>query len=211
MTPPLSGSNTPTFTSPPSQIQSPPIGPSQVIPPNRTGPLRKKTVSKADISEPTLVSYTSNIDTIDLPEGASLKNGMDDVGPPPPVPPINPRRKAVNRMFSIGRKNHTASAEDVRSPPEHSPSVNFNRSKTPDPWQSRAPEPDFPFDAARGNASVNANAAGRVRSTSRPPPPQQALSSPPMRQDYGFGHPSNGSPERVQRSPAPPLVEGGMF
>lgn len=191
MTPPLSGSNTPTFTPPP--MQSPPVQPSQVIPPNRTGPLRKKTVSKADISEPTLVSFTSNIDTVDLPEGASLKNGMDEV-PPPPVPPINPRRRAAHRLFSVGRKD----AEEA-SP------MGVNRSKTPDPWVSRAPEQDFPFDVARAN---------RQRSNSRSPGPQQALASPPMR-EYGFGHPAtNGSPERVQRSPAPPhpvAMEGGMF
>lgn len=204
MTPPLSGTNTPTFTPPP--MQSPPVQPSQVVPPNRTGPLRKKTVSKADISEPTLVSYTSNIDTVDLPEYASLKNGMDDVAPPP-VPPINPRRKAVGRMFSVGRKTAAAAVDD--SPPPPSSSLH-NRSHTPDPWTSRTPEPDaFPFDVAR---------ATRNRSDSRSPGAQQALASPPLR-EFGFAPPAaaTGSPERVQRSPAPPppphavAMEGGMF
>lgn len=189
MTPPLSGSNTPTFTPPP--MQSPPLQPSQVVPPTRNGPLRKKNVSKADISEPTLVSYTSNIDTVDLPEGASLKNGMDEVAPPP-VPPINPRRKAAHRMFSLGRKD----ADD-------SPPSTATRSKTPDPWTSRSPEPDYPFDVARAN---------RQRSNSRSPGPQQGFASPPLR-EYTFP-PANGSPERAQRSPAPPhpvTMEGGMF
>ncbi|KAB8338733.1 hypothetical protein FH972_021678 [Carpinus fangiana] len=34
-----------------------------------------KTVFKSDISEPTLLSSTSNVDTVDLPAGASLRNG----------------------------------------------------------------------------------------------------------------------------------------
>ena len=185
MTPPLSGSNTPTFT----PIQSPSMPPSQVVQPNRNGPLRRKTVSKADISEPKLISYTSNIDTFDLPEGTSLKNGMNE---PPPVPPINPRRKVANRMFSIGRKEQEAN-----------PPLQGGRSKTPDPWLSKSPEPDLPFDVARGN---------RNRSNSRSPGMQSALASPPA-SDYGFV-PTPTSPERVQRSPAPPhpvVMEGGMF
>ena len=210
MTPPLSGSNTPTFGQTP--VSSPPIQPSQVIPPNRTGPLRKKTVSKADISEPTLVSYTSNIDTFDLPEHVSLKNGMEDVGPPPPVPPINPRRRAANRLFSIGRKDTEEKEKEKEGPSSSSAAVNMNRSKTPDPWMSRAPEPDFPFDVARGAGAHDA--AGRQRSSSRPPGPQQAMSSPGVREFNGFASPTGvgGSPERVQRPPVHPVpVEGGMF
>lgn len=37
-------------------------------------------VQKSEISEPTLISATSNVDTVELPEGATLMNGMlDDV------------------------------------------------------------------------------------------------------------------------------------
>ncbi|MCJ1233130.1 hypothetical protein MMC14_001085 [Varicellaria rhodocarpa] len=56
---------------------------------------RKRSINKQDISEPHFMSCTSSVTTVDLPPGASLSNGMDDVsgGPPPPVPPINPRRK----------------------------------------------------------------------------------------------------------------------
>lgn len=60
---------------------------------------RKKTVNKADISEPTLVSSTSNIDTVDLPTGASLKNCLE---PAPPVPAINPRRRQTRIQTMVG-------------------------------------------------------------------------------------------------------------
>ncbi|QIW95408.1 hypothetical protein AMS68_000926 [Peltaster fructicola] len=82
-------------------------------------PLRKKTISKSDISEPTLVSWTSNIDTVDLPPGASLKNGMADA---PPVPPINPKRK-TRKIF--GRSERSGSIEEQQD---------NGRSKTPDAW-----------------------------------------------------------------------------
>ena len=56
---------------------------------------RKRSINKQDISEPHFMSCTSSVTTVDLPPGASLSNGMDDVDSslPPPVPPINPRRK----------------------------------------------------------------------------------------------------------------------
>jgi hypothetical protein len=58
---------------------------------------RKRSIQKSEISEPTLISTTSVIDTVNLPEGASLRNGMGDVTPP--VPSINPMR----RRFGFGR------------------------------------------------------------------------------------------------------------
>lgn len=69
---------------------------------------RKKSIHKSEISEPTLISTTSVIDTIDLPQGASLRNGMDDVTPP--IPSINPMR----RRFGFGRVS--VEAEPPRPP-----------------------------------------------------------------------------------------------
>lgn len=185
MTPPLSGANTPlsaTFTPPPQ------IPPSSGRP---NGVLRKKTISKGDISEPTLVSSTSNIDTVDLPEGASLKNGMDE---PPPLPPINPRRRAGKGLFGLGRKESEDSVTSYNS-----------RSKTPDMLGTRAfTDPELPLEAPLAPRS-----ASQSRSTSSPRVKQsfdqhRAQTMPPQ----------TGSPERVERSsPAPPVsaVEGGMF
>lgn len=105
MTPPLSGSSTPVFPSFPTQPQQP-------VPLRAT--TRKRSVQKSEISEPTLISTTSVVDTVSLPPGASLKNGLDEVAPP--VPPINPRR----RMFGFGR-----SGENSPQPtPQHTPTSN---------------------------------------------------------------------------------------
>lgn len=104
--------------------------------------LRKKTVSKADISEPTLVSSTSSVDTVDLPPGASLKNGMP---PTPPVPAINPRRR---KMFGLGRDRSSDELEEkekytavVSSPaatskPTFSPRIGTSRTDVVSPDQS---------------------------------------------------------------------------
>ncbi|TKA75797.1 hypothetical protein B0A55_06409 [Friedmanniomyces simplex] len=92
-TPPLSGGNTPLATtfSPSAStnnynninnyINNLPTNSPHTLPliQPRKGMLRKKTVSKFDISEPRLISSTSNVDTVDLPEGASLRNGMEEV------------------------------------------------------------------------------------------------------------------------------------
>jgi hypothetical protein len=70
----------------------------------------KRTVNKSDISEPSLVSKTSHIITIDLPVGASLQNGMHSA---PPLPTMDPRRRTTRTqtMFNgfMGRGNETPS------------------------------------------------------------------------------------------------------
>ena len=93
-TPPVSNPSTPNTTAFPGAASAPP----------RHGMLRKKSVAKVDISEPVFISTTSSIDLVDLPPGASLKNGAD--GAAPPVPPINPMR----RRFGFARG-------DAMSPP----------------------------------------------------------------------------------------------
>jgi hypothetical protein len=57
---------------------------------------KKKPIQKSDIGEPVLISTTSVMDTIALPVGASLKNGMDELPfqkLAPPLPPPHPIRK----------------------------------------------------------------------------------------------------------------------
>lgn len=84
---------------------------------------RKKSINKQDISDPTFVSSTSSVGTVDLPPGASLSNGMDPphAGHPPPVPPFNPRRIRTQTLRqALGRTEkpeNSASAtihEDLR-------------------------------------------------------------------------------------------------
>jgi hypothetical protein len=95
-TPPVSASSTPVApsfpTGNPNVLSAATFG--------RRATNRKMSIKKTEISEPILISTTSVIDTVDLPPGASLMNGMDDV---PPVPAFNPRRK----RFGFGRELDT--------------------------------------------------------------------------------------------------------
>jgi hypothetical protein len=91
-TPPVSASSTPIAPSFPGN--NPNVLSSATF--GRKTTNRKMSIKKTEISEPRLISTTSVIDTVDLPAGASLMNGMDDV---PPVPAFNPRRK----RFGFGR------------------------------------------------------------------------------------------------------------
>ncbi|KAK4619980.1 hypothetical protein CLAFUW4_11676 [Fulvia fulva] len=103
---PYSQNHTPALngTSPSIELSHSPITPSSA----RPGGLRKITISKADISEPKLISSTSNVDTVDLPPGASLKNGMEDA---PPIPPIKPKRRGTRKLFSRNRSDSTGDHE----------------------------------------------------------------------------------------------------
>ncbi|KAL5394903.1 hypothetical protein PMIN06_005680 [Paraphaeosphaeria minitans] len=90
-TPPVSSPGTPDKAAFNPDARPPPMA--------KVGTLRKKSIAKADIGEPMFVSTTSVIDLVNLPPGASLKNGMETA--PPPVPPINPRRR-----FGFGRSEN---------------------------------------------------------------------------------------------------------
>ncbi|KAL8681399.1 MAG: hypothetical protein Q9186_002474 [Xanthomendoza sp. 1 TL-2023] len=71
---------------------------------------RKESVNKQDISEPIFKSCTSSVDVVDLPPGASLKNGMEPRmhSVPPPIPPLNPRRKRTQTLLqALGRLDHS--------------------------------------------------------------------------------------------------------
>jgi len=94
--------------------------------------LRKKTVSKAEISEPTLISSTSTVDTVDLPPGASLKNGMDEIRAPAP-----PRRSRTQKLFNFGRDSPTPSEDfaskraNAVSPPPSAP-LAYGQTRNPE-------------------------------------------------------------------------------
>ncbi|KZF22853.1 hypothetical protein L228DRAFT_268234 [Xylona heveae TC161] len=91
---PISGNSTPPLhDGVPISQNSPPNGPIFYGEQPLTRTYRKKPIQKSDISEPTFVSSTSSVTTIDLPQGASLRNHDGEGTSPPPVPPINPRRK----------------------------------------------------------------------------------------------------------------------
>ncbi|KAI9644046.1 hypothetical protein NHQ30_007398 [Ciborinia camelliae] len=69
---------------------------------------RKKSITKSEISEPTFISSTSRISTINLPPGSSLSNGTA-----PPIPAVNPKRRQTRAMFGaiIGKKDSSEFSE----------------------------------------------------------------------------------------------------
>ena len=200
-TPPISGANTPQA----SHFTTPIMQSSQGRP---NGVLRKKTISKSEISEPTLISSTSNVDTVALPEGASLKNGMSPPSSPaPPVPALNPRRMrggsaAARRIFGIGR-SPSGGVQETQ------PSYNYGRSKTPEPWMTTPMSPPRePYEMGRG---IRNNTTDGLTSSRLGLVPKQVAGfesrSTSALQHFDFT-PSAGSPEKLKRSPP---VEGGMF
>ena len=108
---------------------------------------RKESINKYDISEPIFKFCTSSVDVVDLPPGASLKNGIE---PRPPIPPLNPRRKRTQTLLqALGRLEK---AEPVLPPP----STNNNRD---DPYEERSN-----FSADEGEPSFKARQ--KLRKTS---------------------------------------------
>ncbi|KAG9247340.1 hypothetical protein BJ878DRAFT_194917 [Calycina marina] len=61
---------------------------------------RKRSIVKADISEPKFISSTSRVTTVDLAPGVSLQSRSDSA---PPIPAVNPRRR-TRAMFGFGKK-----------------------------------------------------------------------------------------------------------
>ncbi|KAK4695631.1 hypothetical protein P7C71_g2159, partial [Lecanoromycetidae sp. Uapishka_2] len=102
----------PSFTSQASS--TPAMGPPHSAPSSSHGHSRhghggrKRSVNKHEISEPTFVSCTSSVDTVDLPPEASLRNGMDSPPSPakvaPPIPARDSRRKRTQTLLqALGR------------------------------------------------------------------------------------------------------------
>jgi hypothetical protein len=106
----------------------------------RIPPHLKRIVNKSDISEPSLVSKTSHIVTVDLPVGAYLHNGMHSA---PPLPTMDPRRRTTTRtqtMFNgfVGRSNETASSPSLPSGAYYEETSTFSADEAepkPKAWQ----------------------------------------------------------------------------
>lgn len=74
---------------------------------------RKKSVNKTDISEPTFISCTSSVNTINLPAGPGFSNRMEGTNQAsaPPLPPINPRRRTTQKsiLSALGKSDRAES------------------------------------------------------------------------------------------------------
>lgn len=176
-------SNTPLVTTPVMMTPSPSTLPARV--PTH----RKRSINKQDISDPTFISSTSSVGTINLPPGASLSNGMESpqLAQPPPVPPLNPRRKRTQTLLqALGRPEKT----DPSSAPNPAPSFEAHEERS----TFSADEREHRFKGRqriRKTSSEGGSMNGKVRqqvllapSPAVPPFPQNR--SPPL--------PSSGTP-----------------
>jgi hypothetical protein len=179
-TPPLiqpspagSGANTPTTQGFQSQGR---------VPANR-----KRSINKSDISEPTLISSTSRITTVNLPPGSSLQNGVENA---PPIPPVNPRRRQTRAMFGafMGRKDEQ---ENLHSMPAATQSTEEMSTFSADEGDSKP--------KSRQRLRKSSSEGGNLNSRAR----HVAISQPSPAMPTGTFPPGSGSPPR--------LVDGGMF
>lgn len=61
----------------------------------------KRVVNKKDISEPTFLMSTSRVPTKNLPQSTIEEKPDVDYGTPPPLPPVNPRRRNSSRPRTV--------------------------------------------------------------------------------------------------------------
>ena len=84
---------------------------------SRPGHPRKRSINKQDISEPTFLSCTTSVDTVNLPPGSSLSNGMPSptrTGNAPPIPARDSRRKKT-LLQALGRNEKPENASSAPS------------------------------------------------------------------------------------------------
>jgi hypothetical protein len=192
--PPLSASHTPPISNP-STPNVAAFNPNSVQP--RQGMLRKKSIAKCDISEPVFLSTTSSIDLVNLPPGASLKNGADQTAPP--VPPINPRRK----RFGFGR---------TESPNPYDPAIQqgFDSPRAPFAEPVRTNSSDaLSHQAPQSNTRLR-KTSSEGKSLRAQAQAQPALS--PVLPPGGFVGRNNSPPRGIhEQSAAQTPMDGTMF
>lgn len=113
---------------------------------------RSGSINKQDISEPTFISCTSTVDTVELPPGASLRNGMDEVdmsSSAPPIPTRDSRRKRAPNFF------HAFSNRKPEFPTASSPTFARAAMNEESPFEGRSSLPDG-FDSQSGRAKNTA-------------------------------------------------------
>ncbi len=199
--PPFSASHTPPVSNP-TTPNTAAFNPSTVQPLTKTGMLRKKSIAKSEISEPVFLSTTSSIDTINLPAGASLKNGMENDAPP--VPPINPMR----RRFGFGRGENQSATAPSPYDPAVQPGMDGPRPPYAEPLRTNSSDAlmnqsQQPKGRLRKASSEGRSLRGNAQSQIGP--------SPAMPQN-GFAVRNNSPPRPVNgQTVAQPSMEGAMF
>ena len=159
---------------------------------------RKASINKYDISEPTFLSTTCGVTTVDLPPGASLSNGME---PPPPIPPFNPKRKRTRTLLDkLGR------LEKPSNPGPASAPISGNSTSGSDHYPRSSPPSNLtsPIRANNGGAASDMSRAEREYHLQLQAfQAQHKHSSSPTDAVY-----SSTATSRVPSSPAPLVLNG---
>ncbi|KAH0551591.1 hypothetical protein GP486_007191 [Trichoglossum hirsutum] len=169
---------------------------------------RKRSVNKADISEPIFLSATSTITTVNLPPGASLKNGSENA---PPIPPLNPRRRRLTTTtqtvfgaFSRSEKND-----------HHAPPVPIAEASLPEERSTFSADEESSRPKPRAKLRKTSSEGGNLNARAR----HQAMMAPsPAMPTFPAGTPMmSPSPiiptyaNNTNMIPQQQVVEGGMF
>lgn len=215
-----SGSSTPTI--PPSRRPSNTPNPQVNASSSTLTDSMKRVINKKDISEPTFVMSTSRVPTTSLPQSAmdarearSRSGSIADPGTPPPVPPVNPRRKrdssrtrTIINGFMGGRradesdKAVTNDTSATQLPLDHPPVAAFAQSHAEDrnsAFSISDDEEDKPNrrKLKKAASELRMDTRASVAGTKRVSPPQVALGPPAGRAVMARGHSPN--------------MPGGMF
>ena len=140
---------------------------------------RKRSINKDEISNPIFQSGTSTVITVDLPNGASLANGMDEVrAHAPPVPPINPRRrkaaptqnlftsfvnKSSNNLSALSTPSSAATSPHSGTPMLQDPPHHRHEEKSTFSSDENEPKPHRARARLRKSSSDGGNMAARAR------------------------------------------------
>ena len=107
--------------------------------------LRKKTINKADIGEPKLISSTSNVDTVDLSTARTIVQ-------PPLVPSLNPMR----RVMTQSERGSGEGSRNAFSPPAIQQSATFPL-RPSEKWDDRGSQRSYPR-TVRSQESIDTQA-----------------------------------------------------
>lgn len=183
----------------------------------------KRVVNKSDISEPTFLMTTSRVPTMSVNEAQesrsrsssiSKSGGTTDYGVPPPLPPVNPRRKRessrTRTMFSgiLGRKSDEADSAVSVSLPHLPLAVSPAASLS----EARSEFSDSDQESKQGRRRVkkiSSEARIDLRANNGPPPmiPKRAERNP----HAAVGPPANRQIITSNLHKSPAGMQGGMF
>ncbi|KAJ4393632.1 hypothetical protein N0V93_002845 [Gnomoniopsis smithogilvyi] len=208
------GSGTSTPAMPPSRRPSVPSNPHANISGSTLTDAMKRVINKKDISEPTFVMSTSRVPTTDIPQDArgtrSRSGSVANSGSPPPLPPVNPRRKRdtsrtrtlINGIMGSRRGDET----DVAAYSMSTPQLPLSTPPVPPFSEQAAGDYGTDDDEARpaprrlrkASSELRLDRAASVANPTRVSPPQVAIGPPAGRAVMVRGGPS-------------PNMNGGMF